>query len=222
MWTLLWSPALFFDARRRRRADWITALAAPALCAGLQGVSVSIFSGKTRPMLDTALARLDLPLTGLPSGPLFVAMSALTYPMYFALLTLAVLAIDVLGNDSGQAARLTEVTALSFYTQVPYCLLMVLIAWVWVPEPIRLPSGRSTVEFLTEVQRYRETMRSGPLLSTGRLLFSYSMLWLATVTSIAIKVVTDLSTRATVVVAMLLLAVCAAGPILGAAVRLLP
>ena len=178
---------------------------------------MSIFSGKTRPMLDTALARLDLPLAGLPSGPLFVAMSALTYPMYFALLTLA-----VLGNDSGQPARLTELTALSFYTQVPYCLLMILIALIWVPEPIRVPSGRSAVELLTEVQRYRETMRSEPLLSTGRLLSSCSMLWLAAVISIALKVVAGLSTRATVLVAMVLLAVCAAGPILGAAVRLLP
>ena len=183
---------------------------------------MSIFSGKIRPMLDTALARLDLPLTGLPSLLLFVAMSALTYPMYFALLTLAVLALDVLANNSGQPARLTELTALSFYTQVPYCLLMILIAWVWVPEPMRLPVGCSTAELLTEVQRYRETMRSGPLLSTGRLLSFYSLLWLAAVLSIGLKVVTGLSTRATVVVAMVLLTVCAAGPILGFTVRLLP
>ena len=222
MWNLVWSPVRFFDARRHRHADWITALAAPALCAGLQSVSVSIFSGKIRPMLDTALARLDLPLASLPSGHLFVAMSALTYPMYFALLTLAVLALDVLANDSGQPARLTELTALSFYTQVPYCLLMILIAWVWVPEPMRLPLGRSTAEVLTAVQRYRETMRSGPLLSTGRLLSFYSLLWLAAVLSVALKVVTGLSTRATVVVAMVLLRVCAAGPILGFAMKLLP
>ncbi len=118
MWNLVWSPVRFFDARRRRHADWVTALAAPALCAGLQSVSASIFSGKIRPILDTALARLDLPLTGLPSGHLVVAMSALSYPMYFGLLTLAVLALDVLTNNSGQPARLTELTALSFYTQV--------------------------------------------------------------------------------------------------------
>ena len=130
MWSLVWNQARFFEARRHRHADWITALAAPALCAGLQGVSVSIFSGKTRPTLDTVLARLDLPLTGLPSGHLVVAMSALTYPMYFGLLTLAVLALDVLANNSGQPARLTEFTALSFYTQVPYCLLMIHIAFV--------------------------------------------------------------------------------------------
>ena len=185
-------------------------------------MSVSIFSGKTRPMVEATLARLDLPLTGLPFGQLFVAMSVLTYPAFFGLLTLGVLALDVLIKDSGQPARLTEFTALSFYTQVPYCLLMILIAWVWVPEPMRLPLGRSTAEVLTAVQRYRETMRSGPLLSTGRLLSFYSLLWLAAVLSTALKVVTGLSTRATVVVAMVLLTVCAAGPILGSAVRLLP
>ncbi len=87
---------------------------------------------------------------------------------------------------------------------------------------MRLPVGRSTAELLTEVQRYRETMRSGPLLSTGRLLSVYSLLWLAAVLSVALKVVTGLSTRATVVVAVVLLIVCAAGPILGAVVRLVP
>ena len=201
---------------------WGAALTAPALCAALQGVSVSIFGAKTRPMVDAALARLDLPLTGLPSGHLFVAMSALTYPMFFGLLTLAVLALDVLVTDSWKPARLTEFTAVSFYTQVPYCLLMTLSAWVWVPEPIRLPAGPSTVDVLTAVQRHRDTMLSGSLLSTGRLLSYYSLLWLAAVLSIALKVVTGLSTRATVMVAIVLFTLCAAGPILGAAARLLP
>ena len=86
---------------------------------------------------------------------------------------------------------------------------------------MRLPVGHSIAELLTAVQRYRETMWSGPLLSTGRLLSSYSLLWLAGVLSIALKVVSGLSARATVVVAVVLLIVCVAGPILGAVVRLL-
>ena len=222
MWSLVWSPGCFFDARRRRPPHWGIALAAPALCAGLQSVSVSLFSAKTRPMVDAALATLDLPLTGLPSEHLLIAMSVLTYPMFFGLLTLAVLALDVLVKDSGQPAHLTEFTALSFYTQVPYCLLMILIAWVWVPEPVRLPSGSSAAELLTAAQRYRETMQSGALLSTGRLLSYYSLLWLAAVLSIALKAVAGLSTRATVGTACVLLTICAAGPLLRAAVNLLP
>ena len=71
------------------------------------------------------------------------------------------------------------------------------------------------------MERYRETMLSSPLLSTGRLLSYYSLLWLAVVLSVALKVVTGLSTRASVVVAIVLFTVCAAGPILGAAMRLL-
>ena len=189
MLNLVWSPVRFFDARRCRNPDWGTALTAPALCAGLQGLSVRIFSGKTRPMVDAALASLDLPLTGLPSGHLSVAMGILTYPMLFGLLTLAVLALDVLVKDSGQAARLTEFTALSFYTQVPYALLMIAIAWAWVPEPIRVPAGPSIAEVLTTVERYRDTMLSSPLLSTGRLLSYYSLNWLAVVLSVALKVV---------------------------------
>ena len=221
MSNLFWSPVRFFDARRRGRPDWATALAAPVLCAGLQTVSIAIFSGKTRPVVDAALARLDLPLTGLPTGQVLVAVSTLTYPMYFGLLTLAVLALDVLTNDSGEPARLTELTALSFYTQVPYCVAMIVIANVWVPEPIRLPTGPSTVDVLTAVSRYRDAMLSGPLLSTGRLLSYYSLLWLAAVLSVALKVVGGLSTRATVIATIVLLIVCAAGPILGGTMRLL-
>ena len=138
MLNLVARPVCFFEARRRREPDWRTALAAPALCAWLQGMSAWIFSGKSRPVVETALAKIDLPLTGLPSGHLFVAMSVLAYPMFLGLLTLAVLAVDVLAKDTGQPARLTEFTALGFYTQVPYCLLMIVIAWVWAPEPIRL------------------------------------------------------------------------------------
>ena len=222
MWNLVWSPVRFFDTRRRRHIDWIVALTAPALCAGLQGISASIVSSKTRPILDIALARLDVPLTTQPFGSLFVVIGALTYPMYFGLLTLAVLALDVLAKNSGQPARLTECTALSFYTQVPYCLLMIFVAWVWAPEPLRLPTGPSIAEVLTAVRHYRQAMLSAPLLSTSRLLSYYSLIWLAAVLSVALKVVTGLSLRATVVVAMVLLGVCTAGPILGATLRLLP
>ena len=220
MANLFWSPVRFFDARRRDQPDWTTALAAPAMCAGLQTVSVALFSGKTRPVVDAALAKLDL-LRGPPTAHLLVAISVLTYPMCFGLLTLAVLALDVLTQDSGESGRLTEFTALSFYTQVPYCVAMILIAWVWVPEPLRLPSGPSTSDVLTAVYRYRDAMLSGPLLSTGRLLSYYSLLWLAAVLSAALTVVGGLSTRATIVTTIALATICAAGPILGGALRLL-
>lgn len=62
MSNLYWSPVRFFDARRRGRRDWATALTAPALCAGLQTVSAAIFSEKTRPVVGAALVTLDLPL----------------------------------------------------------------------------------------------------------------------------------------------------------------
>ena len=64
-------------------------------------------------------------------------------------------------------------------------------------------------------------MWSAPLLSTGRLLSYYSLLWFAAVLSAALKVVAGLSTRATVVVAVILFTVCAAGLLFGAAVRAL-
>lgn len=74
---------------------------------------------------------------------------------------------------------------------------------------------------MTQVRHHQATLLSGPLLSSGRLLSYYSLAWLAIVLSIALTVVAGLSTRATVLMAIVLFTVCAVGPILGAAVRLL-
>ena len=217
MESLVWSPVRFFEARRSGRLDWVTVFTAPVVCAALQGVSVAIFHAKTRPVMDTVLARLDLSLTGLPMGAVFATTSLLTYPMFFGILTLAVLAVDVLVTGSRQPVLLTKFTALGFYTQVPYCLLMIVIAWLWEPEPLRLPTGSSTAELLNHVRRYQATMLSGPLLSTGQLLSYYSLIWLAVVLAVALKVVGELSVRATVLIAIVLFCICAAGPILGSA-----
>jgi len=65
------------------------------------------------------------------------------------------------------------------------------------------------------VNAFRDTLLSGPLLSTGRLLSIYSLIWLATVLTIALKVLTRLSTVGTTVVALGLLAICAGGPLVG-------
>jgi hypothetical protein len=104
----------------------------------------------------------------------------------------------------GSPARLTEFTALGFYTQIPVCLLLVAIAWLWQPEPAPLA-----------MSHYRDTLLSEPLPSTGRLLSLYSLIWLASTLTIALKVEARLSRGGTALAALALLTICAGGPLVG-------
>ncbi len=214
MCQLLLSPVRFYDNRRNRRVDWVVALAAPLGCALLQGTAALIVSGKTRPVLEAALAG-QLQRTGLPSEYLMATVAGLGYPMFFGVLTLAMLALNVFVRTPGSAARLTEFTALGFYTQLPHALLAIGIAWIWEPDVIQLSSGASTADLLVAVSRYRDTVLSDPLPSTVRLLSLYSRIWLGAVLTIALKVVARLSTGATAMAALTLLTICAGGPLVG-------
>ena len=66
------------------------------------------------------------------------------------------------------------------------------------------------------------TVLSDPLMSTGRLLEKYSLLWLSAVLAIALKVVGSLSVRATVAAAAVLFVICMAGPMVNLLRELLP
>lgn len=213
MFTLFWSPVRFFETRRAGGLHWLAAAGAPVLCGALQSVSGSMTVAKTLPELERVMALLETPFADFPAQGLAVVGGFLGYPMFYGVMLLAVLAIDILASGSGQPRLLAKFTAVSFLTQVPWCLVMIAIAWYWTPEPMRLPVGASDTELLEAAASYQRGMQSGPLMSTGRLLGHFSNLWLSAVLAIALKVVGSLSVRATVAVATVLFVICMAGPI---------
>ena len=213
MHMLLWSPVRFFETRRANGLHWLTAAGAPALCAGLQAVNGSIASAKMLPAMEDAIALIDVPFAEFPLQSIAFVAGLLGYPMFFGVMFLAVLALDIMASGSEQPRLLARFTAVSFYTQVPWCIVMIAIAWHWTPEPLRLPVGASEAETLEAMTRYQVAVRSGPLMSTGQLLGHYSQLWLSAVLAIALKVVGSLSVRATVAVGTVLFVICMAGPI---------
>lgn len=222
MRTLFRSPVRFFENRRAGGAHWLAAAAAPALCAGLQAATGSITSAKLVPALEEAVALLDIPLSEFPLQGMALVGNLLGYPMFFGMMCLAMLALDVVASGSEQPRLLAKFTAVSFYTQAPWCVLMLAIAWYWTPEPLSLPAGASRPEILEQVGRYQTTVLSDPLMSTGRLLEKYSLLWLSAVLAIALKVVGSLSVRATVAAAAVLFVICMAGPMVNLLRELLP
>ena len=214
MHKLFWSPIRFFEARQVDGLHWLTAAGAPALCAVLQTVSGWVTSAKLRPAVDTAMATIDAPFADFPVQALALAGGLLGYPMFFGVMFLAVLAFDIVVSGSEQPRLLAKFTAVSFYTQVPWCLVMVAVAWHWTPEPLRLPVGASGTEVLEQLRRHQETVLSGPLMSTGRLLEHYSQLWLSAMLAVALKVVGSLSVRSTVAAGAVMFTICMAGPLM--------
>ena len=213
MFTLFWSPVRFFETRRADGLHWLAAAAAPVLCGVLQAVSGSMTSAKMLPELERTFALVETPFAEFPAQGLAVVGGLLGFPMFYGVMLLAVLALDIVASGSEQPRLLAKFTAVSFLTQVPWCIVMIVIAWHWTPEPLRLPVGATDTDILEAAARYQRGIQSDPLMSTGRLLGHYSNLWLSAVLAIALKVVGSLSVRATVAVGTVLFLICMAGPI---------
>ena len=213
MHMLFWNPIRFFETRRARGLHWLAAAGGPALCAVLQAVAGSISSAKILLAMEGAIAVIDVQFAEFPLQSMAFVAGLVGYPMFFGVMVLAVLALDVLASGSEQPRLLAKFTAVSFYTQVPWCIAMIAILWHWAPDPIRLPTGASQAEIMEQMTRYQTTIQSGPLMSTGQLLGHYSNIWLSAVLAVALKVVGSLSVRATFVVGAVLFVICMAGPI---------
>ncbi len=213
MHMLLWSPIRFFETRRAGSPHWLAAAGGPALCAALQAVAGSISSARILPAMEDAIAAIDVPFAEFPMQSMAFVAGLVGYPMFFGVMFLAVLALDVVASGSEQPRLLAKFTAVSFYTQVPWCIVMIAIVWLWAPEPMRVPVGASNTEIMEALADHQRSLQSGPLLSTGRLLGHYSNLWLSATLAIALKVVGSLSVRATVAVGTVLFVICMAGPI---------
>lgn len=212
MWNLVWSPSRFLTRRLEGRPGWPSALAAPALCGACQSAAALVVVGKTGPAVD-ALLTDRFATRALPYRTLAATAVGLGYPLLFGVIVLAALALNVLARRPGPASRLTELTAVAFYTQVPYCLLMLALTWAWQPPAPEPYTGQSTMEMLSAMQTYRDTALAGPLPSTARLLSIYSLGWLAAVVTIALRLVARLSTRDTAAVAVFLCLLCTGAPV---------
>lgn len=218
---LFWSPTRFFEARRRRSPAWGLALAAPIACAALQGVAALLFSAKVRPVMEGILADQG-PRLAPPPRLLMAFITALGYPMFLGVLVLSMLALNVLVRRPGSPKRLTEFTALGFYTQIPAGLLLIAIAWLWQPDPTTFAVPVSSAELVVIISRYGDILLSEPLPSTGRLVSLYSLIWLASTLTCALKAEVRLSRGGTTVAALTLLTICAGGPLVGMLLELTP
>jgi len=212
MWSLVWSPSSFLGRRLRGRRHWPSALAAPALCGLLQGAGALVLGIRTEGALEAALPD-RLAAGAAPYRPVVAVAVALGYPLLCCLVILAVLSLNVWARRPGPPDRLAELTALAFYTQVPYCVATLLVAGWWDPPAMPPLADRSAVATLEGVLRYRDAVLAEPLPSTTRLLAIYSLLWLSAVTALALRLTAGLSRGATAVAGAVVGLLCAGAPL---------
>lgn len=205
MLTFLVSPVAFFERRLQRSPGWAVPLAIPAVCGLLQCASTLLFAGKTEPILLRAFGELGLTTMHPPPAQVFAYLTLLGYPITYGIATLALIAFDVLLTDSGESERLGQFAGLCFLSQVPYCVLMVIVAFVWIPEPLNLASGASLQELQQAVYRYRDAAFDTPLLSTARLISYYSVVWLCAMLAVSFRVSSRVRIGQTVAVGVFLL-----------------
>ena len=212
MTQLFFSPIRYYRSRLEQPPSWTIAFTGVAACAAMQCAAGYLRSGKMLPLLEAALGdQFSMPVA---LRYLAVLGGLMGYAALFGVMVLAMLALNVLAGRPGPADRLTEFTALAFYTQVPCNLVLVALMWVWEPETaLRLSADWSPSEMADASRRFQDAVSSESLPSTGLLLSRYSTVWLAAQLSIALKVLARLSTRSTAAIALVLALILFAGPI---------
>ena len=212
MTQLFFSPIRYYRSRLDQPPSWTIAFTGVTACAAMHCAAGYIMSGKTLPLLEVALGdQLSIPSA---IRSLAVLGGLIGYAALFGVMVLAMLALNVLVGQPGPADRLTEFTALAFYTQIPCNLVLVALMWVWEPESaLRLSPDVSPSEIADASRRFQDAVSSEPLPATGLLLSRYSAVWLAAQLSIALNVLARLSTRSTAAIALVLALILFAGPI---------
>jgi len=213
----IFSPVTFFERRLRRPPNWPLALLPLGLCVIVQIASALLFVEKMQPVLAGFEGRSAYAAWATPFQVFSVVLVAFGYAATYAMAALALVCLDVVTTDSRRGARLAEFVGLSFFTQVPYAIVTVLIAYFWSPAESGLGSGTSLEHVSQAVDRQHAAITASPLLSTGRLLSYYSTVWLVVLLSAALKAVTGLGTKAAWLAALFLLAVFVGIRLLGRA-----
>ena len=200
-WDYIFDPVRFFEELLGLPCDWWLAAAGPIICGFLAGITSTVLGDVWREVQVDVLRYLGVSLAALPPSGLVTVLVTLSYPAWFGISVLALLAINVLCEDHAEAGRLAEFAGLCFWTQIPGCLGVIVLALSFEPEPFRPPSG---AERVAAVLAFVEAQNSAPLLLAMRLVFYGSAFWLVTQLTVALKVAGRLSTRAALVSAAFL------------------
>jgi hypothetical protein len=131
-WGLTWRPVVFFQGHVGRPPSWYQALAGPLVCSCLTVLGYIGFTSHITPLVAMALSASNVPASFVTSMQYMSVIGAASVCVVVWLVASAVmLAVEVLRADSVAAVRVLELNALAFYSQVPWLLAFVYVAWTY-------------------------------------------------------------------------------------------
>jgi hypothetical protein len=132
--SLVYRPVVFFQDRAARPPSWGWAAGGPALCTSLILASQVLFLSSTAPPVAAALARVGAPMALVVSSQYLGLVAAASVCVVTWLVASAVtIAWDVLFTGTDDVARVLEMVGLAFYSQVPWLLAVIVVAWYYQP-----------------------------------------------------------------------------------------
>ena len=174
--TLVYRPVVFFQDRVARPPSWWWAAGGPAVCTCLILVSQVLFLSRTAPPLRSALTSAGIPAAFIVSSQYMGLVTAASICLVMWLLASAVtIAWDVLFRGTDDVSRVLEVSAWAFYSQVPWLLAVVAVAWYYQPPFPELGQGGTTT---VEPARLLRLLREDETRLVLRTINEASTLWL--------------------------------------------
>lgn len=175
-WGLTYRPIVFFKDHLGRPSSWGLALGGPFVCVGLTVMSQAIFVARVAPHMVQALSSPTVPATFILSMQYMGVLSGASVCVVVWLVASAVtIACDVLFKGTDVVIRVVELYALALYSQVPWLVVLVALAWAYQPFP-----GLGTAEALTgvDIGRLTRLMQQDQVLVVVRVVSECSTLWL--------------------------------------------
>jgi hypothetical protein len=132
--SLVYRPVVFFQDRVARPPLWWWAAAGPLVCTCLILAGQALFLASTAPAVGAASARAGIPPAIVASSQyLGLAAAASVCVVTWLVASAVTIACDVLFVGTDDVSRVFEVSGLAFYSQVPWLLAVVLVAWYYEP-----------------------------------------------------------------------------------------
>ncbi|MCI0349261.1 MAG: YIP1 family protein [Acidobacteriales bacterium] len=172
-------PSAYFRQRLLGQPQWQVALAAPLVCAGIHLVSFTIIMNKTvrhtQALLEAARIEVDL------NSPMVYALTAYNAAFYLILWLVAtgfLACMDALIGNAASYERLFEITAIAFYSQLPYLVFVFVMAILFVPPDLPFILGNSADQIGNSMREYRGAIATSVSFTLIRNLGYLSQAWL--------------------------------------------
>jgi hypothetical protein len=205
----VWRPVPFFEWRLERPSNWPLALAAPACCAVLSLLTGIVLFGKVTPQVSFPVVTGNAGTVRSFAVALSVLVSS-SYFVYYAVLALAAVGVDVLLRDSGKGTRLAELVGFCFVPQIFHSAsLLLLVVW-WLPSPAALSQAMGPQFAHMPLEQYKEIVTSRAPFLVVQSLSYICWLWTICLIGVCLAVVSRIALHRVVMSLAALAAVCAA------------